>query len=652
MSCMVNRAVCAAALFWVADLLAVPSILIDEQSEAWALIPSLENGGNTLGESWKGVANPANIGQWQTGVTGIGYDTSNGDRYRPLIGIDVEPMRAQVGSVFIRVPFRVTAQELRRMRTLTLRMKYDDGFVAWINNVRVASSNTNTQSPGWNALASDGHSDDEAERFESFDISDSIGDLVAGENMLAVQGLNDGVSSSDLIMMPQLVADDIQWPVLRVDPVATGLVRPVDIQHCGDGSGRLFVLEKPGRVRIISQGALLAAPFLDIAARVDDSSNEEGLLGMAFPPGFASAPDPYFYLCYTGSQGLTLSRFLVDPSDPDRALPGSEQVIMTQSQPFSNHNGGQIQFSGDGYLYMALGDGGSGNDPGDRAQNRNSRLGKILRLDVEGVPDPGKTYAIPGDNPFVGDASTLDEIWALGLRNPWRFSFDRHTGDLWIADVGQGALEEINFQSAGSDGGENYGWRFFEGERENVTTGIVPGEPVVPVHQYGRSLGRSITGGYVYRGTRYPRMQGLYFYVDYYVGDFHGIRNDGQQGWEVRPLFSGSTRVTTFGEDEDGELYYATDASGTNPNSIFRISDVRDRFYLKGLSVEMEADGRLCLVFGSEIGEDYQLQVSSDLSNWNFVGSVSRATDYTHRLIEPFVPELGRERFLRVVPIE
>ena len=301
---------------------------------------------------------------------------------------------------------------------------------------------------------------------------------------------------------------------------------------------------------------------------------------------------------------------------------------------------------------LGLGDGGSGNDPGDRAQNRSTRLGKILRLDVEGVPDPGKNYAVPSDNPFVGDASTLDEIWALGLRNPWRFSFDRKTGDLWIADVGQGAQEEINFQPADSSGGENYGWRFFEGALENITTGIVPGEPVIPVHQYGRSMGRSVTGGYVYRGARYPRMHGLYFYVDYYIGDFHGIRANRQQGWEVRSLFSGSTRVTTFGEDEDGELYFATDASGTNPNSIFRISDVRDRFYLKGLSVEMEADGRLSLVFGSEIGENYQLQVSSDLSNWDFIGSVSRASDYTHRLTEPFVPDLDRERFLRVVPVE
>ena len=650
MSCMVSRMAFAVVFLLGAELSA--AVLVDEQSQARALVPSVENGGSALGESWKGVADPVNIAQWQAGVPGIGYDTSNGDRYRPLIGIDVEPMRSQVGSVFIRVPFQVAASELKQIKTLTLRMKYDDGFVAWINGVRVAASNAGAQSPVWNALASAGHSDDEAESFESFDISASLGALVEGENMLAIQGLNDGLSSSDLIMLPQLVADDTQWPVLRVEAVATGLERPVDIQHCGDGSGRLFVLEKPGRVRIIKQGILLTAPFLDIESGVDDSSNEEGLLGMAFPPGFATAAEPHFYLCYTGSSGLTLSRFLVDPLDPDRALQASEEVILTQGQPFSNHNGGQVQFAADGYLYMALGDGGSGNDPGDRAQDRSSRLGKILRLDVEGVPDPGKSYAIPADNPFVGDVSTLDEIWALGLRNPWRFSFDRETGDLWIADVGQGALEEIDFQPAGSAGGENYGWRFFEGDRENVTTGIIPGEPVSPVHQYGRSFGRSITGGYVYRGIQYPRMQGVYFYVDYYVGDFHGIRPDGKQGWQVQSLLSGSTRVTTFGEDENGELYYATDSSGSSPNSIFRISDIRDTGYLKVLSVELEADGQLSLVFGSEIGENYQLQVSGDLSAWDSVGDVSQATGYTHRFTDPFDPEPGQERFLRVIPVE
>ncbi|MFP6874136.1 MAG: PQQ-dependent sugar dehydrogenase [Verrucomicrobiales bacterium] len=649
---MANRLTVVAVFLCGVELSAAELILVDEKSDAHALVPSVENGGSSLGESWKNVTDPVNIADWQAGVTGIGYDTSNGDRYRPLIGIDVEQMREEVGSVFARVPFQASVVDLATINTLTLRMKYDDGFVAWINGVRVASSNAPAGLPGWNATASSGHSDNDAEIFEPFDLSNSIGVLREGQNMLAIQGLNDGTSSSDLILMPQLVADNIQWPVLQATTVAAGLERPVDIQHCGDGSGRLFVLEKPGRVRIIKGGTLLAAPFLDIESGVDDSSNEEGLLGIAFPPGFATDPEPHFYLCYTGTKGSTLSRFMVDAANPDLALVTSEEVIMTQSQPFSNHNGGQIQFGSDGHLYVALGDGGSGNDPGDRAQNRGLKLGKILRIDVEGVPDPGKGYAIPADNPFVGDASTLDEIWALGLRNPWRFSFDRDTGDLWIADVGQGALEEINFQPAASAGGENYGWRYFEGFRVNNTTGIVPGSPVAPVHQYGRSFGRSITGGYVYRGAKHPRMQGVYFYVDYYTGDFTGIQSDGAQDWSVKSLLPGVTSVTTFGEDEAGELYFATDSSGSSPNRVFRISDIRDTSYLKVLSVEFGADGRLSLVFGSEIGESYQLQVSEDLAEWNGLGAPGQAGGYTHGFTEPVGSAPGSERFLRVVPLD
>ena len=649
---LVNSLAVAAVFLSGVELLAAELVLVDEESDAQALVPSVENGGSSLGESWKNVTDPVNIADWQTGVTGIGYDTSNGDRYRPLIGIDVEQMREQVGSVFARVPFQVSAVDLAGINTLSLKMKYDDGFVAWINGVRVASSNAPAGLPGWNAVASSGHSDNDAEIFEPFDLSASIGVLREGQNMLAIQGLNDDLGSSDLILMPQVVADNNQWPVLQVTTVAVGLERPVDIQHCGDGSGRLFVVEKPGRVRIIKGGTLLAAPFLDIESKVDDSSNEEGLLGIAFPPGFATDPEPHFYLYYTGTNGSTLSRFMVDAVNPDLALVTSEEVIMTQSQPFSNHNGGQIQFGSDGYLYVALGDGGSSNDPGDRAQNRGLRLGKILRIDVEGVPDPGTGYAIPADNPFVGDASTLDEIWALGLRNPWRFSFDRDAGDLWIADVGQGALEEINFQPASSTGGENYGWRFFEGERENVASGIIPGSPVAPVHQYGRSFGRSITGGYVYRGAKHPRMQGVYFFVDYYAGDFTGIQSDGEQGWSVQSLLSEFSRVTTFGEDEAGELYFATDSSGSSPNRIFLISDTRDTSYLKVLSVEVEVDGRLSLVFGSEIGESYQLQVSEDLAEWIGLGAVEQASAYSHRFTEPVGAAPGSERFLRVVPLD
>ena len=644
-------AVCAAILVSIAPSSAVSIILVDEKADAKALVPSAENGGISLEDSWKNVADPVNIATWKTGVTGVGYDVSADDRYRPLIGIDVEEMQGSTQSIFVRIPFHVDGVNLAAINTLTLNMKYDDGFIAWINGVRVASRNAPAGTLDWDSGASASHSDNEAEEFETFDLSSSTGALNDGDNMLAIQGLNNGLNSSDLIIMPQLVADDTQWPVVVATEVAAGFVRPVDIQHSGDGSGRLFILEKPGKIKIIKEGKILSMPFLDIESKVNDSGNEEGLLGMAFPPQFATDLEPHFYLSYTSNTGSTVSRFKVNTANPDLAINASEEIIMTQSQPFSNHNGGQIQFGHDGYLYVGLGDGGSGNDPGDRSQDRDTHLGKILRIDVESAPDPGKGYAIPPDNPFVSDASTQNEIWALGLRNPWRFSFDRKTGDLWIADVGQVALEEINFQPASSRGGENYGWRYFEGTKEHITTGVIPNSPIAPIHQYGRSSGRSVTGGYVYRGAKYPRMKGVYLYIDYHDDTFIGIQPDGEGGWITQPLLSGYTRVTTFGEDESGELYFATDSSSSTRNRVFVISDIRDESYLKILSVEAESNGRLSFTFGSEIGESYQLQASKDLVEWNDLGLPEQANSHVHVFTEILGDPQDKEWFMRAVPL-
>lgn len=644
-------AVCTAILVSIVPSSAVSIILVDERSDAKALVPSAENGGISLEDSWKNVADPVNIATWQTGVTGVGYDVSADDRYRPLIGIDVKQMQGSTQSIFVRIPFHVDGVNLATINTLTLNMKYDDGFIAWINGVRVASRNAPAGTLDWDSGASASHSDNEAEEFETFDLSSSTGALNEGDNMLAIQGLNNGLNSSDLIIMPQLVADDTQWPVVLATEVAAGFVRPVDIQHSGDGSGRLFILEKPGRIKIIKEGKLLSTPFLDIESKVNDSGNEEGLLGIAFPPHFATDLEPHFYLSYTGNIGSIVSRFKVDTANPDLAINASEEIIMTQSQPFSNHNGGQIQFGHDGYLYVGLGDGGSGNDPGDRSQDRDTHLGKILRIDVQSAPDPGKGYTIPPDNPFVSDASTQDEIWALGLRNPWRFSFDRQTGDLWIADVGQVALEEINFQPASSSGGENYGWRYFEGTKEHITTGVIPNSPIAPIHQYGRSSGRSVTGGYVYRGAKYPRMKGVYLYIDYHDDTFIGIQPNSEGGWVTQPLLSGYTNVTTFGEDETGELYFATDSSSSTRNRVFVISDIRDESYLKILSVESESDGRLSFTFGSEIGESYQLQASKDLVEWNDLGLPEQANSHVHVFTEILGDPLDKEWFMRAVPL-
>lgn len=323
----------------------------------------------------------------------------------------------------------------------------------------------------------------------------------------------------------QLTAQNI--PVIDLETFATGLNQSIGLTHAGDD--RLFVIEQGGRIRIVmSDGQVLPTPFLDIDARINSDANERGLLGLAFHPNYAE--NGYFYVNYSDNSGDTrLSRFSVSESDPNIADPDSEVILLTENQPFSNHNGGHVAFGPDGYLYTGLGDGGSGGDPDNYAQNRQTFLGKMLRIDV----DNGDPYAIPPDNPFANDDFTLDEIWALGLRNPWRFSFDRETGDLWIGDVGQNAWEEIDFQPANSPGGENYGWRCYEGNTAyNLSQcgGITDLTDPIHVYQNNFSTGCSVTGGYVYRGSEFPKLQGFYLYTDYCSGRIWTLfrNNDGE----------------------------------------------------------------------------------------------------------------------------
>ncbi len=356
-------------------------------------------------------------------------------------------------------------------------------------------------------------------------------------------------------------------PSISLVSTFTGFSSPVSITHAGDGSNRLFVVEQNGRIRVIRNGAPLATPFLDISARIS-AGGERGLLGLAFPPGFNSKQ--YFYVNYTNAaRGDTvISRFRVSATNPDVADPSSEQIIFTTEQPFANHNGGQLAFSPrDGFLYIGLGDGGSGGDPFNLAQSPSSPLGKMLRIDTEtGSP---ATYTVPATNPFVGHTGFRPEIWALGLRNPWRFSFDRQTADLYIADVGQNAFEEVNFQAALSAGGENYGWRVMEGFHcFNPSSGCVTTGLTLPVVEYGRNLGVSVTGGFVYRGGTFPRMQGLYFYGDFGSGRIWGLRQQGSV-WQNTELLDSTINISTFGEDEAGNLYVADYTTGT----IFRITD-------------------------------------------------------------------------------
>jgi glucose/arabinose dehydrogenase len=342
------------------------------------------------------------------------------------------------------------------------------------------------------------------------------------------------------------------FSAITLTPVVSGFAQPVGVTHAGDGSGRQFVLEQAGRVRIVRDGVLLPVPFLDISDRVL-AGGERGLLGLAFPPDFAGKG--YFYVDYTRiPDGATVvSRFRLSP-DPDIALTTGEEVLLLVEQPFENHNAGQLAFGPDGFLYIALGDGGSAGDPFGNGQNRATLLGNILRIDVESGIVP---YAIPADNPFVGEPNVLNEIWAFGLRNPWRFSFDRLTGDLYIADVGQNLVEEVNFQAAASTGGENYGWNIMEGTSCFLSPACDRTGLTLPVAEYRHGAGDcSVTGGFVYRGAEHPALQGIYFYADFCTGRLWGLRRNGA-AWENQLLLDTALQISSFGEDEAGNLYLA-----------------------------------------------------------------------------------------------
>jgi glucose/arabinose dehydrogenase len=363
-----------------------------------------------------------------------------------------------------------------------------------------------------------------------------------------------------------IFAVSVTAQTVSLQQVADNLADPVAITHAGDT--RLFIVLQGGQIVIWNGGpAVLPTPFLDVRQLVS-TGGERGLLGLAFAPDYAQSG--HFYINYTDRAGDTVvARYSRSSSDPNRADPASARTILTVDQPFSNHNGGALAFGPDGYLYIGLGDGGSANDPGNRAQNLTDLLGKMLRIDVS----QGNPYAIPPDNPYVVSGGARPEIWASGLRNPWRYSFDRVTGDLWIADVGQGSREEINLQPASSDGGENYGWRIMEGSNCHIppSSNCNPaGTLVEPVIEYGHTNGAcSVTGGYVYRGTRYPRLGGMYIYADYCNGVIWGATRLASGIFNIRTLFDASFPISTFGEDVNGELYVADHGNGR----IFRIVD-------------------------------------------------------------------------------
>lgn len=358
---------------------------------------------------------------------------------------------------------------------------------------------------------------------------------------------------ADYLFMPNVPTHQTLQLNFSVDKklIADGFELPVYVTHAGDGSGRIFVVEKKGRLRIIKDGTVLPAPFLDITSLVGSSGNEQGLLSFAFHPDYKN--NGYFYVSYDDKKGDTvIARYQVSAANADLADPKTAKQILHQEQPFPNHNGGLIKFGPDGYLYIGLGDGGSAGDPQKNGQNRKVLLGKILRIDV----DKGDPYAIPPDNPFANGRDGAPEVWDFGLRNPWRFSFDRATGDLYIGDVGQNVIEEIDYQPAGK-GGLNFGWNIMEASScyPPSNSGCDKNGLILPVAEYTHKLGNSVTGGYVYNGTQFPEMKGYYFYGDFSSSRLWALKQTSPGTFETAELPMLNVGLSSFGEDEAGELY-------------------------------------------------------------------------------------------------
>jgi glucose/arabinose dehydrogenase len=345
----------------------------------------------------------------------------------------------------------------------------------------------------------------------------------------------------------------------RLLEVASGLSFPLYLAAPPNDASRLFIVEKSGTIRTIKDGALLATPFLDISTKISNGG-EQGLLGLAFDPSYAS--NARFFVHYTDPAGNTRVSSFLASTNPDIADGGSEQVILTATQPYPNHNGGQLAFGPDGLLYLGLGDGGSSGDPQGRGQDLSDLLSAILRLDVHG----GSSYMVPSDNPFVAQSGARPEIWSYGLRNPWRFSFDRGTGDLYIADVGEGRSEEVDVAPAAEGGGRgtNFGWNLMEGKHCFSNAQCNQAGLTTPAYEYSHSNGCSITGGYVYRGSAIPALQGLYFFADFCQGWVRSLRYSDGAATELTewPALRPGGSITSFGEDAAGELYLMVDRGG------------------------------------------------------------------------------------------
>jgi glucose/arabinose dehydrogenase len=328
--------------------------------------------------------------------------------------------------------------------------------------------------------------------------------------------------------------------------------RLLDLENSGNGSGHIFIVEQKGRINIIeTTPSVRSELFLDISSHIDSSSNEMGLLGLAFHPLFKE--NGLFFVNYTTSNSTVISSFNVDPNNPNIANPASEKIILTFPQPYTNHKGGKLAFgSSDNYLYLGVGDGGSEGDPQGNGQKLNTLLGKILRIDVN-KKDAGLNYSMPPDNPFTGNSNGYrEEIYAYGLRNPWRFSFDPLTGFLWVGDVGQDRIEEIDLVNKG----KNYGWNIMEGTQcYNPSTGCNTNGLELPVYEYSHSLGDAIIGGFVYHGKEFPVLQGAYIYGDYGSGSIWGLWYKEGSSPKNFTLAKTNLHISSFGLDENNQLY-------------------------------------------------------------------------------------------------
>lgn len=404
--------------------------------------------------------------------------------------------------------------------------------------------------------------------------------------------------------------------------ITTGLSAPVDITNAGDGTNRLFIVQQTGQIRIYSSGALLPTPFLDISTIIS-GGGERGLLSLAFHPAYAT--NRYFFVYYTNLSGeITVARYQTQAGNPNLADAASGVVLLNIPKPFSNHNGGDLNFGPDGYLYFGTGDGGSGGDPNNFSQNGLSLLGKMIRIDVSNFSTP-PYYFIPADNPYTSDPNVDDRIWAIGLRNPWRWSFDRGTGDMWIADVGQSAWEEVNYRAAGTSGGINYGWRCYEGNIAFNTTGCLPqssyASPIFVYPHISATGGFSITGGFVYRGTEYPVLQGYYICADYVSGNVWLINPNGSGGWITRRQAGLPGSISAFGEAENGTLYavslngsiYKVDVTVILPVSLLSFNGKKQTGY----------NDLKWTVAGALQTRRFIVEYSSNGTNWQYAGEVA-----------------------------